>query len=304
MLAGALLVASIVIFVLLRLLPGDIAQSIAGMEATPERLAAIRERLGLNRPLWAQYFEWMGGVVQGDFGESALTRTSVASQLGKKLTITAPLALAATVLSVVLSVPLGVWAAVRARKIDGLALNAVGQLGIAVPSFLIGIALIATLSGHFELPSQGFPRQGWGDDFWRAARSLVLPSLALAAALTSVLLRFTRAAILDVLNQDYIRTARAKGLSRTRALFVHGLRNASIPVIAVLGVQIASLIAGVVVIESVFNLPGVGRMLIDDIGSRDFDKVQGTVLLMSAMVIAIGFVVDIVARLIDPRLRR
>jgi peptide/nickel transport system permease protein len=298
----AVLVASVIIFLLLRLLPGDLAGIIGGVEATPERLEAIRQELGLDRPLLEQYFEWIGGVLTGDFGRSALTNSTVTSQLGEKLSITAPLILASSAVALAAAIPVGVYAAVRHRKADGVGLSALGQLGIAIPQFLVGIALIAVFAGLWQLPSQGFPRDGW-DDPARAVRSLVLPVLTLAAAQGAILLRFVRASTLDVLNQDYIRTARAKGLSRTEALMVHGLRNAAIPVISVLGIQIASLIAGVVVIEQVFNLPGVGQMLVNDIGNRDFDKVQGTILLIAVIVLVIGFLVDLAHYLIDPRLR-
>jgi len=303
LLIAALFVASALIFVLLRMLKGDLATVIGGIEATPEQIAKIRADLGLDRPLWRQYVEWIGGVLTGDFGRSTLTKSTVTGQLGEKLAITAPLVAASTVLSLVVAVPLGIVAAMRSRKPDGLVLSVLGQLGVAVPPFLVGIAFIALLSGKFGLPGQGFPRKGWSGDFWAAARSLVLPTLTLAAAQGAVLLRFVRAAVLEVLDQDYIRTARAKGLGRTRALVVHGLRNASIPVVSILGVQVATLISGSVVIEQVFNLPGVGRMLIDDVGKRDFDKVQGTVLLIAVIVIVVGFVVDVLHHLIDPRLR-
>jgi peptide/nickel transport system permease protein len=298
----AVLVASVIIFLLLRLLPGDLAGIIGGVEATPERLDAIRGELGLDRPLLNQYFEWMGGVLTGDFGRSAVTNSTVTSQLGEKLTITAPLILASSAVALAAAIPLGVYAAVRHRQADGVGLSAFGQLGIAIPQFLVGIALIAVLSGRWGLPSQGFPRNGW-DDPARAIKSLILPVLTLAAAQGAILLRFVRASTLDVLNQDYIRTARAKGLSRTEALMVHGLRNAAIPVISVLGIQIAGLIAGVVIIEEVFNLPGVGQMLVRDVGNRDFDKVQGTLLLIAVIVLVIGFLVDLAHYLIDPRLR-
>jgi peptide/nickel transport system permease protein len=298
----AVLVASVIIFVLLRLLPGDLAGIIGGVEATPERLDAIRAELGLDRPLLNQYFDWIGGVLTGDFGRSALTNSTVTSQLGEKLTITAPLILASSVVALAAAIPLGVYAAVRHRAADGVGLSALGQLGIAIPQFLVGIALIAVLAGRWGLPSQGFPRNGW-DDPARAVRSLVLPVLTLAAAQGAILLRFVRSSTLDVLNQDYIRTARAKGLSRTEALMVHGLRNAAIPIISVLGIQIAGLIAGVIVIEEVFNLPGVGQMLVRDVGNRDFDKVQGTILLIAVIVLVIGFLVDVAHYLIDPRLR-
>ena len=298
----AVLVASVIIFLLLRLLPGDLAGVIGGVEATPERLEAIRSELGLDRPLVNQYFEWMGGILTGDFGRSALTQSTVTSQLGEKLTITGPLIIASTLVALAAAIPLGVYAAVRHRSVDGVGLSALGQLGIAIPQFLVGIALIGLLAGVWGLPSQGFPRNGW-DEPGRAMKSLVLPMLTLAAAQGAILLRFVRAATLDVLHQDYIRTARAKGLGRTEALMVHGLRNAAIPVVSVLGVQIAGLIAGVVVIEEVFNLPGVGQMLVNDIGNRDFDKVQGTILLIAVIVLVIGFLVDLAHHLIDPRLR-
>jgi len=300
---AALFVASVLIFVLLRMLRGDLATVIGGIESPPERIEAIREELGLNRPLWQQYGDWLGDVLTGDLGRSTLTNSTVTGQLGEKLTITAPLVLTSTVVSLMIALPLGIWAAMRARKLDGLVLSVIGQLGVAVPPFLVGIAMVAAFSGKFGLPGQGFPRDGWSGDFWRASRSLVLPALTLVAAQAAVLLRFVRAAVLEVLDQDFIRTARAKGLSRWRALAVHGLRNAAIPVVSILGVQIATLMAGTVVIEQVFNLPGVGRMLLDDIGSRDFDKVQGTVLLIATIVIVVGFLVDIVHHLIDPRLR-
>lgn len=302
LLLAALLVASVIIFSLLRLLPGDLAATIGGIEASPERLDEIRTELGLDRSLVAQYFDWIGDVITGDFGRSALTNSTVTSQLGEKLTVTAPLVLASTVLSLAFAVPLGVYAAMRHRRPDGIGLSAIGQLGIAVPQFLVGIALIAVLAGRFDLPSQGFPRKGW-EESGSAVRSLVLPTLTLVAAQGAILLRYVRAATLDVLNQDYIRTARSKGLSRTEALFAHGLRNASIPIVSILGIQLAGLIAGVVVIESVFSLPGVGLMLVKDIDNRDFDKVQGTILLIAAAVLVIGFLVDLAHHLIDPRLR-
>ena len=299
----ALLVASVVIFVLLRLLPGDLAVVIGGVEATPERLAAIREDLGLDRPLLTQYFDWMGGVLTGDFGESALTQSTVTSQLGEKLTITAPLIISSSIVAMAGAVPLGVYAAVRRRQADGVGLSAVGQLGIAIPQFLVGIILIALFAGVWGLPSQGFPRNGW--DGPGQATQVAGPPDAHAgrgaggdpAALRARRRRSTCST----------RTTSAppgpRVYGRTEALMVHGLRNAAIPVISVIGVQIASLIAGVVVIEEVFNLPGVGQMLVRDIGNRDFDKVQGTILLIAAIVLVIGFLVDLAHYLIDPRLR-
>jgi peptide/nickel transport system permease protein len=299
----AIFVSSIVVFLLLRLLPGDLARVVGGTEATPEQIEAIREELGLNRPLLVQYLDWVGGMFQGDFGVSALNGETVTSELGKKLSVSAPLVLASTVLSILVAVPLGIAAGARHRRADGIALSAVSQLGIALPSFWVGLMLIIVFAVNWRLfPAQGFPLDGW-EEPGAAVKALVLPTVTLALAQGAVLLRFVRSATLDVLHQDYIRTARAKGLTRTQALYRHGLRNASLPIISIIGVQVASLIAGIVVIERVFTLPGVGQMLVRDIGSRDLEKVQGTVLLIAIVVLVIGFLVDITHRLVDPRLR-
>jgi peptide/nickel transport system permease protein len=299
----ALVVASVVVFALLRLLPGDLAAVIAGPEAPPDRVEAIREQLGLDAPLVEQYLEWMGGVLEGDFGTSVLTGSSVTEELRSKLAITGPLVLASTVLSVLVAVPIGVHAAVRHRRVDGIAVSALSQLGIAVPTFLVGIVLVIVVSVNAGLlPPNGFPRSGWSEPA-EAIRALVLPTITLAVSQAAVLVRFVRSSMLDVLHQDYLRTARAKGLTRNQAIVRHGLRNAAIPVVSILGVQVASLIAGIVVIERVFALPGIGQMLISDIGDRDLEKVQGTVLLIAAIVLVIGFLVDLAQRFIDPRLR-
>jgi peptide/nickel transport system permease protein len=299
----AIVVTSLVVFLLLRLLPGDLARVIGGTQASPERIEAIREELGLDEPLVRQYLQWLGGILHGDFGTSALSGETVTGQLGQKLGVTAPLVLGSSVLSILVAVPLGIIAGARHRRADGIALSLVSQLGIAVPTFWAGLLLIIVFGVHWNVfPAQGFPRDGW-DDPRGAIESLVLPTITLALSQGAVLLRFVRSATLDVLHQDYIRTARAKGLTRTQALYRHGLRNASLPIISILGVQIASLIAGVVVIERVFNLPGVGQMLIRDIGARDLEKVQGTVLLLAIVVLVLGFLVDVVHRIVDPRLR-
>ena len=303
LLVAAFFVTSVVVFLLLRLLPGDLARVVGGTEAPPERIEALRESLGLNRSLVAQYGDWIGGILTGDFGTSALNGASVTDELVQKLEVSAPLVLASTALSILVAVPLGIVAGARHRKNDGVALSVVSQLGIALPTFWVGLMLVILFAVHWHIfPSQGFPDAGWSDT-GRAIRSLVLPTITLALSQGAVLMRFVRSATLDVLHQEYIRTARAKGLTRTQALFRHGLRNASLPIVSILGVQVASLIAGVVVIEQVFTLPGVGQMLVRDVGSRDLEKVQGTVLLIAVIVLLIGFVVDVLHRLVDPRLR-
>jgi peptide/nickel transport system permease protein len=303
LLVVAFFVTSVMVFLLLRLLPGDLARVVGGTDAPPERIEALRESLGLNRPLVVQYGDWIGGILTGDFGTSALNGASVTDELAQKLEVSAPLVLASTALSVLVAVPLGIVAGARHRKTDGVALSVVSQLGIALPTFWVGLMLVILFAVHWNLlPSQGFPTDGWNEP-GRAVRSLVLPTITLALSQGAVLMRFVRSATLDVLHQEYIRTARSKGLTRTQALFRHGLRNASLPIVSILGVQIASLIAGVVVIERVFTLPGVGQMLVRDVGTRDLEKVQGTVLLIAVFVLVIGFAVDVLHRLVDPRLR-
>ncbi|CAM5305643.1 MULTISPECIES: ABC transporter permease [Streptomyces] len=303
LLVVSLLAASVLIFLVLRLLPGDIAQTIGGIKATPAQVAAVRHDLGLDRPLAAQYAGWIDGVVTGDFGRSVLDGTSVSGQLAEKFAVTGPLAAGAVVLALALAVPLGIVAAVRRDSRLGGAVNALGQLGIALPTLWVGLLLVVVFAVQIRwLPAQGFPVDGWAEP-GQALRSLVLPWLTLALSEGAVLLRFVRSAVLEVLHQDWLRTARAKGHTRTGALVRHGLRNAAVPVVSVLGLQIAALVAGAVVVEQVFVLPGVGQMLITDVGNRDLDKVQGEILLLTGAVLVIGFLVDLAHRLIDPRLR-
>ena len=243
-------------------------------------------------------------MLHGDFGRSALTNSTVTSQLGEKLDRHRP---AGDRLDDPVVVRRRAARRLRRRaptaRPTGWRSRRVGQLGIAIPQFLVGIGLIAVFAGHFGLPVAGLPAQRV-ERRLRARRPVARPADPHPRRGPGRgALRFVRSATLDVLHQDYIRTARAKGLTRTRALFAHGLRNASIPIVSVLGVQMASLIAGVVVIERVFNLPGVGQMLVKDVGNRDFDKVQGTILLIAVIVLVIGFLVDLTHYLIDPRLR-
>jgi peptide/nickel transport system permease protein len=303
LLVAGLLVASLLVFGLTAVLPGDAAQSAAGLTGTPETVARLRAELGLDRALPVRYLDWLGSVVRGDLGTSPVSGASVAGELRAKLAVSGPLVLASTVLSVLVAVPLGALAALRRRRPDGVLLGVLSQLGIAVPTFWVGLLLVALFAVRWRvLPSQGFPVEGWTDP-GRAVRSQVLPTVTLALAQGAVLFRYTRSATLDVLHQDYLRTARAKGLTRGQALRRHGLRNAAVPVVSVLGLQVATLVAGVVVIERVFALPGVGQMLVTDVAQRDLVKVQGTVLVVTVVVLVVGSAVDVVHRLLDPRLR-
>jgi len=303
LLAVSLLLASALIFFVLRLLSGDEAQVIAGVQATPAQVQQLRHQLGTDRPLLAQYLSWIGGVATGDFGSSALSGLRVSTELSQKVAVTGPLVLGSMVLAVLFAVPVGVWAALWHRRRVGLGITALSQLGIALPTLWVGLMLAIVFAVWLRwLPPQGFPVAGWSRP-GRAVASLVLPCLTLALSEGAVLLRFVRSATLGVLSQDFLRTARATGLTHTGALLRHGLRNAAVPVVSVLGLQIAALIVGAIVVEQVFTLPGVGRMLIADVGNRDLVKVQGEVLLIAAAVLVIGFLIDLVHRLVDPRLR-
>ncbi|WP_174534802.1 ABC transporter permease [Micromonospora chalcea] len=300
-LAVSLFAASILVFTMLSLLPGDQAQAMLGVNATPEALEALREQFGTNRPFTERYLDWAGGLIRGDFGISPLSGVSVGSEISDKLGVTVPLILAGMTLALLIAVPLGIIAAVKSRTAIGTALSALSQVGIAVPSFWLGILLITVFAVKLQwLPAGGFT--GW-DDFGGAVRALLMPALVLGVAQGAILMRYVRSAVVEVMQEDFIQTARAKGLSRSQALTRHALRNAAIPVITVLGLQLATLLIGTVVIENVFGLPGLGRMLLQDVGNRDLLKVQGTVMVLTAAVLLINFVVDVVYHAVDPRLR-
>ncbi|MCM3500659.1 ABC transporter permease [Microbacterium sp. P26] len=298
-----LAVASVLIFVSLRVLPGDVAQVIAGTQATPEQIAALRASLGLDAPLWTQYADWIGGLLRGDLGTSLLTGTSVSSELIDKARVTVPLSIMSLTIALLIGIPFGVLSALGRRRATGAALSVAAQALAAVPVVWAGLMLVVVFAVWLGwLPPQGFPRAGWNDPA-AAFRALVLPSLTIGVIEGAMLLRFVRSATLQAIGQDYVRTAAAKGLTRTRALLSHGLPNVGLSVITVLGLQIAGIIVGAVVIEQLFTLPGVGRMLVTDVASRDLPKVQGELLAVTGFVLIVGFVVDLAHRLIDPRQR-
>ena len=300
----SLIVSSALVFLLLRLLPGDLAQAKLGIYGTPEDLTQLRTEYGLDKSLPEQYVSWLSKAVRGDLGLSVLTGADITSELLGKATVTLPLIGIASVLAVLIAVPLGMLAALRFRKWDGVATSAVSQLGIAVPTFWIGVILITIFAVQSQIfPSGGFPYDGWSN-FGEAMKSLVLPACTLALAQGAVLMRFARSATIDVIQQDYFRTARATGLSRAGALRVHGVRNALVPVVSVLGMQISTLIVGAIIVESVFALPGVGQMLLQDVNIRDYTKVQGTVAATTALVFVVSFLIDLVLGLLNPRMRQ
>ena len=298
-----LLVASAIIFLTLRVLPGDIAQIIAGTNATPEQVAALREQLGLNRPLIVQYGEWIGGLFRGDLGVSLQTGRPVASEIAEKSQVTVPLGILSLLIALVIALPLGVLSAMQRGRAGGTAISATSQALAAVPVVWAGMMLVVVFAVWLGwLPAQGFPRTGWATP-WLALKALLLPALTIGVIEGAMLLRFVRSATLQAVGQDYVRTAAAKGLTRNQALIRHGLPNVGLSIITVLGLQVAGIIVGSVVIEQLFTLPGIGRMLVSDVGARDLPKVQSELLVLTGFVLLVGFVVDLAHRLIDPRQR-
>ncbi len=296
-------VASVAVFLFMAVLPGDPAQVALGVNATPELLAQTRHEFGIDRPLTTQYLDWIRGVVTGDFGRSYVTRDLIGPQLVDRLGVTLWLVGAGMVVALIVAIPLGSFAAVRHRKASGALVSGLSQLGVAIPAFLAGILLVQLFAVQWKLlPSGGWtpPNQNFGE----FVRGLILPALSLGLVQGAVLTRYVRSAVLDTLNEDYLRTARAKGLRPGQALRRHGLRNAAVPVVTVLGLQLTTLLIGAVVVERVFVLPGLGSMLLDSVAARDLLTVQGIVLVLVVAALLVNFVVDLLYTVIDPRLRR
>ncbi len=293
--------ASVVVFLLMQVLPGDPAIVILGINAQPETLAALHEQLGLDQPQWWRYLQWIGGFVRGDFGTSYTYSVPIRALLGPRIMVTLPLALLAMALSLALAIPLGVYAASRRGKLGDILAMGLAQIGVAIPNFWLGLLLILVFAlqlGWF--PASGFA--GWEGGFWGGIRALFLPALALALPLAAILARVTRSAVIETLGEDFMRTARAKGLARRAALWRHAVPNALIPVVTLIGLQFSFLLAGTIIIENVFNLPGIGRLVFQAIAQRDLVTVQSLVTLLAAAVIAVNFLVDLVYGCIDPRL--
>lgn len=299
---ASVFLASVAVFLVLSVLPGDPAVRILGTQATPESVARLREDLGTDRPLVEQYVDWAGGVVTGDLGTSYVTRDDIGPQIRERLKVTLPLALSGMTLAVVVAVPAGVLAASRHRRLGDTVVSVVAQLGISVPAFWAGLLLTTYVAVRWGiLPAGGFP--GWGASIGDSLRHLVLPAVSLALVQGAILTRYVRSAVLEVMSEDFIRTARAKGLTRAEALRRHGLRNAAIPVVTVLGLQLAALLAGTVVIENVFVLPGLGRLLVQAIERRDLLLVQSTTLVITGAILTMNLAVDLIYNVLDPRLR-
>ncbi len=301
-LLATLAVTSALVFLVLEVLPGNAAQVLMGPDASPEAVAALSARLGLDQPAHLRYLHWIGGLLQGDLGTSHAYRVPVSELVLERLAVTIPLAVLAMVLTVVLALAAGVYAAARHRRLGDVGLMGLSQLGIAIPNFWFAILLILLFAVHLKwFAAGGFP--GWDEGLVEGLRALVLPAVSLAVVQAAILARITRSAVLEVMGEDYVRTARAKGVPPRGVLWRHVLRNALIPVVTVMGLQFAELMAGTIVVESVFYLPGLGRLIFQAIANRDLVVVRNSVLLLAAMVVIVNFVVDVLYAVIDPRLQ-
>lgn len=305
-LIATLLGASVVVFAMLEILPGNAAQVLMGPDADPEAVTAMAEQLGLNQPALQRYAQWIQGFFTGHLGDSYAYDSPVWELIQERLALTIPLALMAMLLTTVLALLAGVYAASHHNKLGDISIMGLAQLGIAIPNFWFAILLILLFSVKLQwFSAGGFP--GWsaeeGGGFWPALRALLLPAISLAVVQAAILARITRSAVLEVLREDFVRTARAKGLSQRAVLWGHVLRNAMIPVITVMGLQFANLLAGTIVVENVFYLPGLGRLIFQSIANRDLIVVRNCVMLLAAMVIVVNFIVDVLYAVIDPRVK-
>lgn len=289
-------IASIIIFVLIRVIPGDPAAVALGITATPEAITALQSQLGTDQPLFQQYFSWIGGMLTGDFGTSLSSGQDLSPIIFDRLQVSLILVGCSIVLSLLIAIPLGVLSARR----GGVIVSGISQIGIAIPSFLAGILLVAV----FAVGLGWLPANGWippSENFGGFLARLILPVLALTAVQAAILTRYVRSAVMDVMGQDFMRTARSKGMSFNRALIIHGLRNAALPVLTVTGLQLTTLIIGAVVIEQVFVIPGIGSMLLESVSNRDLIAVQSIVMLLVAFTLLVNLVVDLLYQVVDPR---
>jgi peptide/nickel transport system permease protein len=297
-----LILVSMVIFAGLLVIPGDPAQIILGIHSTPETLQTLRHQLGLDRPVLLQYLHYMKNLFVGDLGKSITYDVPIRSLIFYRLQVTIPLAILSMIFAIVLSIPLGVYSSLHRNRVGDYGIMIFSQMGLAVPAFWAGILLILLFAVTLHwLPAGGF--QPWQVDPIRTLKSLFLPALSLGGVRAAVLTRMTRSCMLEVLGEDYIRTAWSKGLPKRLVVYKHAFRNAIIPVMTIVGLQAGDLLAGAIIIENVFHLPGVGRLVFEAIGQRDLPVVQGVVLLIAMMIVVINFIMDIAYRYLDPRIR-
>lgn len=305
-LIATLVATSAVVFVVLEILPGNAAQMLMGPDAAPDAVQALAAQLGLDQPAWERYLQWIHGLLVLDLGDSYAYSSPVLELVLERLTLTVPLALMAMLLTTVLALLAGVYAASRHNRWGDVSVMGLAQLGIAIPNFWFAILLILLFSVQLQwFSAGGFP--GWSEDsgggFWAALKALLLPAISLAVVQAAILARITRSAVLEVMREDFVRTARAKGLSQRAVLWGHVLRNAMIPVVTVMGLQFANLLAGTIVVENVFYLPGLGRLIFQSIANRDLIVVRNCVMLLATLVVVVNFVVDLLYAVIDPRVK-
>ncbi|WP_109465186.1 ABC transporter permease [Albibacillus kandeliae] len=298
----SLAIASVVIFCVIEVAPGDPASFMLGINAQPDTVAALRAELGLDVPKWLRYLHWVGGMLQGDFGTSYTYHTPVSGMIADRLWVSLPLALYALAFSTLIAFPAGIYAAARRGKAGDMAVMGATQLGVAIPNFWFAMVMVLIFAINLRWFSAG-GFAGWDKGFFAAMKSLTLPAISLGLPQAAILARVMRSALLDILGEDFMRTARAKGLTRRQALWRHGLRNAMIPVLTIIGLQFAFLMAGAIIIENVFYLPGLGRMVFQAISSRDLIVVESVVMLLVFAVILVNFLVDLAYAAVDPRLR-
>ena len=294
--------ASVVVFLVLDILPGNAAQVLLGPDAAPEAVAALSAKLGLDQPAWTRYWHWIGGLATGQLGDSASYGSPVWDLILERLALTVPLALLAMALTTGLALLVGVTAAARHNRLGDVGLMGIAQVGIAIPNFWFAILLILLFSVKLHWFSAG-GFNGWSEGVLPGLKALVLPALSLAVVQAAILARITRSAVLEVMREDFVRTARAKGVSQRAVLWRHVLRNAMVPVATVMGMQFTELLAGTIVVENVFFLPGLGRLIFQAISNRDLVVVRNCVMLLAAMVVVVNFVVDVLYAVIDPRLK-
>ncbi len=298
----SLAVASVVIFVAIEVVPGDPASYMLGINAQEDTVAALREELGLNVSPFQRYLGWITGLVQGDFGTSYTYRTPVADMIGERMWISLPLALFALTMSTLIAFPAGILAATKRGSIWDVLVMGVTQLGIAIPNFWFAMLMVLVFAINLRwFSAGGFP--GWDQGLFVGLKALLLPAISLALPQASILARVMRSALLDTLNEDFIRTARAKGLTTGQTLRRHALRNAMIPVLTIIGLQFSFLLAGAIIIENVFFLPGLGRLVFQSISQRDLIVVESVVMLLVFAVVVVNFAVDLAYAAVDPRLR-
>lgn len=301
-LAISLIIASLVIFLVIEVAPGDPASFMLGINAQEDTLNALREELGLNQSKLERYLSWTFGMLQGDFGTSYTYRTPVADMVQDRLWVSLPLAIYALALSTLIAFPAGIYAASRRGGLGDVSTMGATQLGVAIPNFWFAMMLVLVFAINLRwFSAGGFP--GWDNGLFTGLKALTLPAIALALPQAAILARVMRSSLLDILNEDFIRTARAKGLTPRQALWRHALRNALIPVLTIIGLQFSFLLAGSIIIEQVFYLPGLGRLVFQSISQRDLIVVESVVMLLVFAVILVNFIVDLAYAWVDPRLR-